>query len=364
MTSSGAMQLRIPGPTPLPPAVLAALSTAMIDHRGDEFHRLHHSLVVRLQAVLGTGNEIVLLTASGSGGLEAAASSALGPGDRVLAVSIGHFGERFAEAAVRSGATVDYLRFAPGQAADPSALAERVAAVSYDAVLVTHCETSTGVLNDLGALSQALDGASRRPLLLIDGVSSLAAVPLGLTDDGYDVAVTASQKAWMAPPGLAMVAVSRRAWERIESRSRGGYLCLATARRYAKRDETPWTPAVTLLYGLDAALDLILTEGTENVFSRHRSLSARLRQGLRDLGLQTLASEEVASPTVTAVHLPPATSFGALADYLRLRHGLVIAGGQDGLKGKVFRLGHMGYINADDVQSIVESVGAAIAALG
>ena len=366
MTQTAApSQLRIPGPTPLPPAVLAALARPMISHRGDEFHALLASITERAQRVLGTRNEVMLLTASGTGGLEAAATSALGAGDRALSVVTGHFGERFAEAAVRSGAAVDYLRFAPGTAADPGEVATRLAGAEYDAVLVTHCETSTGVLNDLPGLSRALDASPRRPLLLIDGVSSLAGVALGLADDEYDVAVTASQKAWMAPPGLSMVAVSERAWARIGATdSRGGYLDLATARRYAKRHETPWTPAVTLLYGLDAALDLILDEGVENVLARHQRLAARLRQGLRQLGLQTLATEAAASPTVTAVHLPAGVQYAALAGHLRDRFGLVVADGQDQLKGKLFHIGHMGYIGDADVDYILEAVAAGLEAVG
>ncbi|MHB0875179.1 MAG: pyridoxal-phosphate-dependent aminotransferase family protein [Anaerolineae bacterium] len=357
-------QLRIPGPTPLPPAVLAALSQPMISHRSEEFHRLLAAIAERVQQVLGTRNEVVLLTASGTGGLEAAATSALRPGDRALSVSIGHFGERFAEAAVRSGASVDYLRFPPGAAADPDAVARRLAGTAYDAVLVTHCETSTGVLNDLPALSRALAAAPRRPLLLIDGVSSLAGVPLGLDDDEYDIAVTASQKAWMAPPGLSMVVVSERAWANIEAtKCSGAYLDLATARLYAKRHETPWTPAVTLLYGLDAALDLILAEGIENVFARHRRLATRLRQGLRQLGLETLAAEAVASPTVTAVHLPPGVRYAPLSAYLCAECGLVIAAGQDELKGKVFRLGHMGYIADSDVEFVLDAIAAGLKAV-
>lgn len=365
MTQTAApSQLRIPGPTPLPPEVLAALCRPMISHRGAEFHALLAGITERVQRVLRADNEVVVLTASGTGGLEAAATSALGPGDRALSVSIGHFGERFAEAAVRSGATVDYLRSEPGSAADPTALASRLAEGGYDAVLVTHCETSTGVLNDLPALSRALDAAPRRPLLLIDGVSSLAGAPLGLSDEQFDVVVTASQKAWMSPPGLSMVAVSARAWEHMGNvEGRGGYLDLATARKYARRQETPWTPAVTLLYGLDAALDLILAEGVDNVLARHSRLAARLRRGFRVLGLETLAAEAVASPTVTAVRLPPGVAYADLSAYLRQHFGLVIADGQDQLKGKVFRIGHMGYIGDADVDYILEATSAGLKAV-
>ncbi|MGQ9553861.1 MAG: pyridoxal-phosphate-dependent aminotransferase family protein [Anaerolineae bacterium] len=350
-------QLRIPGPTPLPPEVLQALSRPMINHRSPEFHQLLFALEERVQKVIGTGNDVLFLTASGTGGLEAAVANAITAGDRVLSVCIGHFGERFAEIAEVFGAKVDYLRFAPGTAADPVLLAQQLTRERYEAVLVTHSETSTGVLNDLPAISRALDSAPYRPLLLVDGVSSLAAVPLSLADRECDIVVTASQKAWMAPPGLAMLVVSERAWAKIEAcRSPRVYLDLVAARRYARRGETPWTPAISVLYGLDAALDLILAEGLASVFARHQLLARRFRAGLRDMGLTTLAREECASPTVTAVPLPSGVPAERLLEELRRQHGVEAAGGQGELKGRVLRFGHMGYIGEEDVDYLLMAI--------
>ena len=354
-------QLRIPGPTPLPPEVLQALSRPMINHRSPEFHQLLFALGERVQKVIGTGNDVLFLTASGTGGLEAAVANAIAAGDRVLSVCIGHFGERLAEIAEVFGAKVDYLRFAPGTAADPVLLAQQLTRERYEAVLVTHSETSTGVLNDLPAISRALDSVPYRPLLLVDGVSSLAAVPLSLADHECDIVVTASQKAWMAPPGLAMLAVSERAWAKIEAcRSPRTYLDLVAARRYARRGETPWTPAISVLYGLDAALDLILAEGLASVFARHQLLARRFRTGLRDMGLTTLAREECASPTVTVVPLPSAVPAERLLEELRLQHGVEAAGGQGELKGRAIRFGHMGYVSEQDIDYLLAAIADAL----
>jgi len=351
-------QLRIPGPTPVPPEVLQALSRPMINHRAPEFHRLLISLTERLQSVLDTRNEVLVLSASGTGGLEAAVANTISPGDDVLAITIGHFGERFAEIAARYGARLDYLHFAPGSAADAGRVAGQVCKRRYAAVLVTHSETSTGVLNDLDALSRALDQAGERPLLLVDGVSSLAGVPLGLRDDECDVAVTASQKAWMAPPGLAMLSVSQRAWEHIETcRSPRSYLDLLAARRFGRRGETPWTPAIPQLNGLDVALDLILSEGTANVYARHQRLATRFRAGLRQLRLQPLAAEDIASPTVTAALLPDGLASRAVIERLRLGYAVDVADGQDELKGKAIRVGHMGYVREGDIDGLLAALG-------
>jgi aspartate aminotransferase-like enzyme len=354
---SDGQQLRIPGPTPLPPEVVAALSKPMINHRSQEFRQLLASVSERLQRVIGTANDVIVLTASGTGGLEAAVANTIEPGDAVLSLCSGYFGERFAQIAERFGAKVAYIRSEPGQPIDPAPVAEAAKKQRFTAVLATHSETSTGVLNDLPAISQALHAAPERPLLLVDGVSSLGAAPLGLADEEYDIAITASQKAWMAPPGLAMLAVSERAFKRAEvCRSPRLYFDVVAARKSASRGETPWTPAETLLYGLDAALDLILLEGVADVFARHRRLSARLRQGLRDLGLSVLSAEAWASPTVTAAFLPAGLAYAQFQAHLEAAYGIQLAGGQGALKDKVFRIGHMGYIADEDIEYLLQSI--------
>lgn len=350
-------ELRVPGPTPLPPQVQEALARPMINHRGREFRELHQQVRAKLQQVTGLPHEVFLLTASGTGGLEAAICNCIRPGDRVLALVTGHFGQRFAAIARRYGALVECLRFPPGQAVDQAAVSLELDRAHYDAVLLTHCETSTGVLNDVGAISRLIAARPKPPALLVDAVSSLGAVRIE-ADPLPDIIVTASQKAWMTPPGLSMVFVSSEIWPRIEANpSPRYYLDLVAARRYGERGETPWTPALPLIYGLDAALDLILAEGSTAFCDRHQRLARRLRAGLRSLGLVILPAEKDASPTVTAAWLPQGVQYDAFAAELRERFGVELAGGQDELKNRIFRIGHMGYIYEENVEYLLSAIG-------
>lgn len=358
---SRSLEVRVPGPTPLPPEVQAAVGRSMVSHRSRGFRDLFLSLGARLRPLLGAETEVIFLTASGTGGLEAAVANTIEANDAVLSVCIGHFGERFAEIAQRYGAAVDYLRFEPGQAADPDLVRDRLASRRYRAVLVTHCETSTGVLNDVAALGEVIKQAPGQPLYLLDGVSSLGGVPFDMAAVGADVVVTASQKAWMTPPGLSMVVLSPRAWERAEAcTTPRTYFDLKSARDYGRRGETPWTPAISLLYGLDAALDLIAAEGPERVYERHRTLSRAIREGLRDLGFTILADESHASPTVTAAHLPEGVVFAELSRLLEDEYSIQVSGGQGALKGRLLRIGHMGYIGESNVAYLLESIAAAV----
>ncbi|NPV09003.1 MAG: alanine--glyoxylate aminotransferase family protein [Anaerolineae bacterium] len=358
---SRTLEVRVPGPTPLPPEVRAALSRPMVSHRSREFRELLSSLDRRLRPLIGTPDEVVFLTTSGTGGLEAAVANTVEAGDRVLSVCTGYFGERFAEIARRYGASVDYLRFEPGQPADPATVRDRLEANEYRAVLVTHCETSTGVLNDVVALAQVVRQAPTKPLLLLDAVSSLGAVPFDMNAIGADIVVTASQKAWMTPPGLAMLALSPPAWSRVENCATPRlYFDLLAARDSARRGETPWTPALTLLYGLDVALDLIADEGPQAVFARHQALARLVRDGLRRLGFVPLAAEAYASPTVTAAYLPAGVRFAELSQHLEDEFRVQVSGGQGPLKGKLLRIGHMGYIAEGNVTYLLEAIEAAL----
>lgn len=358
------LEVRVPGPTPLPPEVRAALSTPMVSHRSGSFRDLLCRLDLSVRPLLGTQQQVVFLTTSGTGGLEAAVVNTVEPGDRVLSLSTGYFGERFAEIAARYGAEVEYLRSAPGLPVDPVLVAHRLSERSYRAVLVTHSETSTGVLNPVADIAAAVNFAKNRPLLLLDGVSSLGAVPLDMDGLQADVVVTASQKAWMTPPGLAMLALSERAWQRAEECATPRfYLDLLAAGRGAAQGETPWTPGLSLMYGLEAALGLIEAEGFDAVVARHLGLSARLRDGLRGLGFHIVAKDGYESPTVTAAYLPEGIEFGPLSSLLENEHRVQIAGGQGELKGKIIRIGHMGYIGDDNVTYVLESIAASVAQL-
>lgn len=341
--------LLIPGPTPVPPAVQAALTRPMIGHRSEEFARLYERIEERLKIVFQTKNDVLVLTSSGTGGMEAAVANTVSPGDKVLVLVTGNFGERFANIARAYGAEVEELRFAWGKDVDLKVLAKKLArGPGYKAVLATQNETSTGVLNNIagiGALAAKTDA-----LLLVDGISGVGGVEIKTDEWGVDVLITASQKAFMLPPGLAMVSVSEKAWRVIEKNSAPRfYFNLAAAKKSLAGWNTPYTPNVALFYGLDAALEMMLAEGMENVYARHLLLARATRSAVRALGVDLLSGEHCASPTVTAVCAPDGVDADELRKVLRKEYGVVFAGGQGILKGKIFRIAHMGFAGPMDV---------------
>lgn len=346
------MQLRIPGPTPLPDEVLDAMHRSMISHRGAEFHALMRDVTGRLKHCFQTGGDLLLFPAAGTGGLEAAIVNLFSPGDRVVSLTVGSFGERFAEIAERFGLQVSRISSPWGQAADLDAL-RRVLGEQPGAkgVLITHNETSTGVQSDVeqaGIIAREHDA-----LLIVDAISSLGAVDIPVDRWGIDVAVTASQKAWMAPPGLAMLSVSPQAWAAHKSAKLPRYYWDFTeARRFLTRDETPYTPAVSLLFGLQRSLQLIMSEGLAEVFARHEALRDSVRLGARRLGLLPFASDEAASRTVTALHVPHGVTAKEVTTAMRER-GVVIAGGQDDYADKIIRIGHMGFATESDLSEVM-----------
>jgi aspartate aminotransferase-like enzyme len=336
----------------------------MIDHRGEEFVSLHRRLVPRLQALFRTRHDVLLLTASGTGALEGAIVNTLSPGDRVLAVSVGAFGDRFAEIARAHGAAVTVLAFEPGSPADPSSVARALDAdPSIRAVLLTHNETSTGVTNDVRSIAEVV--RARGPLLLLDSVSGVGALPLETDAWGVDLVATASQKAWMAPPGLAMVAVAPSAWEANgRARMPRFYFDFGRARDFAAKGQTPWTPAVSVLFALEAALDRIEREGLEALLERHRRLGRRTREGMKALGLRLLAEGPHASDSVTAVRAPEGIDVAELRRRLRTDHGVVLAGGQGSLKGKVFRIAHLGFVSDAEIDEVLQALRSVLEGMG
>ncbi|MGH2457992.1 MAG: pyridoxal-phosphate-dependent aminotransferase family protein [Chloroflexota bacterium] len=353
------MQLRIPGPTPVPDAVREALSRQMINHRGPEFADLIARVTRRLKPYFQTANDLFLLTASGTGALEAAVVNTLSPGDRVLAVSIGVFGDRFAEIARVYGAEVVTAGFEPGQAADPAVVARLLETSGpFKAVLVTHNETSTGVTNDLAALAGVVHRTEA--LLLVDAISSVGSIELKADAWGCDVVLTGSQKGWMVPPGLAMVTVGARAWDAYRAAKLPRfYWDFGKARSYLERGQTPATPAVSILFALDVALELMEQEGMANIFARHQRCAERVRQGVKRLGLELFADEAHASNTVTAVKVPEDVDAARLLKTLR-DEGVVLAGGQGPQAGKIFRVGHLGWIDESDVDEILAALALAL----
>jgi aspartate aminotransferase-like enzyme len=361
--------LRVPGPTPLPESVQAAGGRQMVNHRGPEFKSILQRVTDRLKTGFRTQNDVVILTASGTGGLEAAVVNHLSPGDPVLSVSIGAFGDRFAKVARRYGADVTSHAVEWGRAADPADVTAALEAMAAEgrparAVLLTHNETSTGITNPLEKLAAAVRATAPDALLLVDGISGLGAVPFETDAWGLDVVVTGSQKSWMVPPGLAMLSVSERAWAATEQAQMPRfYLDLAEHRKSAAKGETPWTPAVSIFFALDVALDLMEAEGYEQIFARHAACGAATRAGLDALGFTLFADREFASNTVTAVRLPEGTEWSAFNREMRDR-GLVVAGGQGKLAGQIMRIGHLGAVSVDEIVAALEILEEAAVAVG
>jgi aspartate aminotransferase-like enzyme len=356
--------LRIPGPTALPPSVREAGGRQMVNHRGEEFKALLGRVDEGMRPYFGTSGQVILLTCAGTGALEAAIVNTLSPGDPVLAVTMGAFGDRFAQIADVYGAAVTRLSVDWGRAAEPAAVRDAAAAVpGLKAVLLTHNETSTGVANELAPLAAAIREVAPDALILVDAISALGAVPFAMDAWGLDLVVTGSQKAWMSAPGMAMAVLSPRAWAATETaRMPRFYLDLRKHRDTAANGETPWTPAVAVLYQVDEGLRLMQAEG-DGVFARHEACQAMTRAGLRALGFQLLAEDDVASKTVTAAWIPDDLDWKAFNGALK-RRGLVLAGGQGKLKGKIFRVGHLGSVTTDDILSALGTLEAALVELG
>lgn len=355
--TSDRRNLRISGPTPLPGPVLSALGEQVVSHRGGEFRRRLRRVVERLGPIFGTREGIVLpFTASGTGGLEAAVVNLLAAGDRVLAARIGHFGERFAEVAQVYGARVEALDVPWGRATDPDELRDALRrAPDVRAVLLTHCETSTGVLNPLPELA-AVAREESDAFLLVDGVSSVGGAPVAMDALGIDVVITASQKALMAPPGLAILAVSPRALRRAEETGgRRYYFDLPKMAAAVAEGTTTYTPSMASVYGLDAALELIAAEGLDRVFARHRELAAACRDGLAALGFAGFADPAHASPTVTSVLLPDELSASEVRARLEREHDLFVAQGRSHFKERMIRVGHMGNVGRSEIDLMLAS---------
>ncbi|MGB4503430.1 MAG: alanine--glyoxylate aminotransferase family protein [Syntrophaceticus sp.] len=350
--------LLLPGPTPVPPDVLRGLVKPMINHRGPEFKELFTELTEGLKDVFRTENDVIIFPSAGTGGMEAAVANFISPGEKVLVVSIGNFGDRFAEICRRFGAIVEKIDFPWGTAADPDILSDHIkkdTKKEIKAVFVTHNETSTGVTNDLPKLRNAL--GDHPALFIVDSVSGLGAMELETDAWNLDVVIAGSQKSFMVPPGLSFVAVSERAWEAAEKCTNACYYWdILTARKYAKRGQTPYTPALSQMNGLVEALKMIKKEGLSNIIARHERFKNMVRAGVRALGLELLAADEVASNAVTAVIAPPPVEADAIRLTLLERFNVVIAGGQNQLKNKVFRIGHLGYVQELDILAVLAAL--------
>ena len=356
------MNLRVPGPTPCPDPVREALGGEMINHRGPEFAELIRALNEGLKPVFQTRNDVLVLTCSGTGGLEAIVTNTLSPGERAMVVSIGVFGQRVAQIAEAFGADVLRLDFEMGRAADPDVVRRALQdEPKVNTVFITHNETSTGVTNDLEALAKVVKGEFGKTLV-VDGISSIGSIPCPMDEWEIDLAVSGSQKGWMTPPGLAMVAVSQRGWEAVSrARMPRTYLDLTLAKNALARGQTPWTPAISTMYGLRKGIEMLLDGGLDAVFKRHAGYGELTRRLVREAGLDLFADPAHASNTVTSIKMPANVEWRELSSILRERHGVVLAGGQGPLTGKVFRIGHLGWLTEEHIE---EAVSALTQALG
>ncbi|MGK2966684.1 MAG: pyridoxal-phosphate-dependent aminotransferase family protein [Tepidiformaceae bacterium] len=351
------MNLRIPGPTPCPPEVLEAMTGQMINHRGPEFAAILRRVTDGLNWVFGSSSDVLSITTSGSGGLETAVVNTLSPGDKVLAVSIGSFGDRFGTIAKTYGAEVVKYDLEWGEAADPAEIGRRLDAdAEIKAVLVTHNETSTGVMNPLEAIAKEV--RSRDRLILVDAVSSMSSVPCPVERWDLDVVVSGSQKGWMVPPGLAFVWFSERAWKANETAKMPRfYFDAKKAKDSLAKGQNPWTPAVSIYYAMDAAFTMMRAEGIEGIFTRHEAIAEYTRNRAKGLGLKLVpVDEQFASKTVTAVWWPEGVDGKAISRRAREEFGVVLGGGQGKLEGKIFRVGHLGLVSMQDVTEAMDVV--------
>jgi serine---pyruvate transaminase len=347
--------LMTPGPTPAPPEVLAAIAQPVIHHRGPDYKKLYAECLARLREVFRTESEVLLFGSSGTGAMESAVANLCSPGEPVLVVSAGYFGERWAALARAYGAEVDHLRYAWGEIPSSDDVASRLRERSASTAFLTQSETSTGVVSDLQPFATAVREAGA--LSVVDAISSLGAVPLETDGWGIDVVAAGAQKALMTPPGLAMVSASGAAWKKsAAAASPRFYFDWEIMRKGQSTLDAPVTPPVSLVAGLNVALGIILEQGLEAAFERHVRLGRACREGVKAMGLELFSPDDDSSAVVTAVRAPEGVDSDELVLLLRDRHGVTLAPGQGELKGRVFRIGHIGYYDVFDITTALAAV--------
>ncbi len=350
--------LRIPGPVPVLQEVLQAMTNPMINHRGPEFAAIVRRVTARLQYFFQTSAPVLTYPASGTGGQESAIANLFSPGDHVIAISIGSFGNRLAKIAGIYGLDVSRIEFPWGQAADPAVVEERLkASKPFKGVLVTHNETSTGVTNDIETLAKLIRSYNPEALIVVDAVSSLGCVPMEMDPWDIDVMFTGSQKGWGTPPGVMMIAAGPRAWEANKgAKLPRFYFDWELMRKKLELWQHPTTPPVSIFYALDVALEMMIEEGREAIFERHKRIGDYVRWRAKDMGLKLLADHAYASNTVTAVVIPDGIDGKALLKKVREADGVVFGGGQEHLEGKIFRVGHLGFFEEVDLVEAMDTM--------
>ena len=360
------LTLMIPGPTPVPETVLKAMGRHPIGHRSGEFQAIVRRTTEQLKWLHQTSGDVLVITGSGTAAMEAGIINTLSRGDKVICGDNGKFGERWVKVARAYGLDVDVIKAEWGQPLDPEAFRAALEAdndKAIKAVILTHSETSTGVINDLETIAGHVK-VHGTALTLADCVTSLGATDVPMDAWGLDVVASGSQKGYMLPPGLSFVAMSDRAWKAYESSDLPKfYLDLGPYRKTAAKDSNPFTPAVNLYFGLEAALDMMQKEGLEAIFARHARHRSAAQAGMKAIGMPLFAAEGYGSPAITAV-APEGIDAEQLRKAVKEKFDILLAGGQDHLKGQVFRIGHLGYVCDRDVLTAVSAIEATLQSCG
>lgn len=354
--------LRHPGPTPIPKKVELAMNKDMISHRSEEFVKLYRETNERLKPIFGTKEDILLLPSGGTAALEAAAINTVSPGEEVVVITVGAFGDYFVGICEKYGFKVHKLQKEWGEACTKEELIEFLKPLSnIKAVFATYNETSTGILNPIAELGEAVR-AYTDALFIVDGVSCIGGVVAEMDKWNVDILVTGSQKAMMLPPGLSLVAVSEKAWKAIEeNKTPAYYLNLLSYRDWHEKGQTPNTPAISIIQGLAAVCDLIEEEGgIEKTAERHTLMKDMTRAAMRALNIELLTDDQYASPTITAIREPKGIHLPDFIAHLKKKYHLDFAGGLGPLQGKIFRFGHMGYCFPSDVLQAVSLIEAGL----
>jgi aspartate aminotransferase-like enzyme len=348
-----------PGPTPVPPEVLAAMAEPMVHHRGDDFRTVYETCLTRLREVFRTQADVLLFAASGTGAMESAVTNLCAPGERVAVVTAGAFGERWAAICDHHGLDVHRIAYEWGEVPVPEEVGAAAAESGAATLLCTHSETSTGVVADV----QAIKAAAADTTVVVDAVSSLGAVPLETDAWGIDVVVSGSQKALMCPPGLAMASVAPSLWEQLPA-SRTFYFDWRKTKAAQEAFDAAFTPAVSLIRGLNVAMGMLLDAGLEAAFERHVRLGRATRAGLKAMGLELFSPDDDTAAVVTAARVPDGIDGTELLRHLRKQHGVTLAPGQGALKGKIFRIGHIGWFDVFDIAAALAAVELSLTELG
>ena len=348
-----------PGPTPVPPQVLAAMAEPMVHHRGSDFRLVYERALSRLQEVYRTRAQVLLFAASGTGAMDSAVANLTAAGQRVAVVTAGAFGERWVAICEQYGLDVQRIAYEWGEAPNPGEVGAAVAESGAQVVFCTHSETSTGVVSDVQSLKASVGDA----VLVVDAISSLGAVPLETDAWGVDVVLSGSQKALMCPPGLAMASVADALWETLPP-ARAFYFDWRRTRKAQEVFDAAFTPAVSLIRGLDVALGMLLDAGLDAAFERHTRLGRAARAGVKAMGLELFSPDDDSSSVVTVARVPDGVDGTELLRHLRDRHGVTLAPGQGGLKGKIFRIGHIGWFDVFDIAAALAAVELSLTELG